>query len=56
MNQSLISTNSNPPEGVAVNSDHIYWSNIGADTIGRANKDGTGVNQASSAAASAWPR
>ena len=31
-----------PPEGVAVNSDHIYWSNIGADTIGRANKDGTG--------------
>ena len=45
VNQSLISTNSNPPEGVAVDSEHIYWSNIGADTIGRANKDGTGVNQ-----------
>ncbi len=32
------------PEGVAVNGNHIYWANDN-DTIGRANLDGTGVNQ-----------
>jgi virginiamycin B lyase len=24
---------------------HVYWTNLDADTIGRANLDGTGVNQ-----------
>ena len=31
--------------GVAVDGQHIYWANSGGDTIGRANLDGTGVNQ-----------
>ena len=47
MNPSFISTDPNTnPTGVAVDSGHIYWSNW-ADTgsIGRANLDGTGVNQ-----------
>jgi len=30
---------------VAVDGGHIYWANLFSDTIGRANLDGTGVNQ-----------
>jgi hypothetical protein len=29
---------------VAVDAQHVYWSNTGTDTIGEANLDGTGVN------------
>jgi virginiamycin B lyase len=45
-------TGASGPEGVAVDSSHIYWSNSGQNgstannnKIGRANLDGTGVNQ-----------
>src|SRR5262249_4411359 len=31
--------------GIAVDGTHIYWANNSAFTIGRANLDGTGVNQ-----------
>jgi hypothetical protein len=31
--------------GVAVDGNHIYWTNDFPETIGRANLDGTGVNQ-----------
>ena len=31
--------------GVAVNDHHIYWSNSGEGTIGRANLNGTAVDQ-----------
>jgi Bacterial Ig domain len=34
------------PSGIAVDASHLYWSNKFGDTIGRANVDGTGVNQA----------
>ena len=34
-------TGANRPCGVAVDSQHIYWSNSGTGTIGRANLDGT---------------
>jgi len=30
---------------VAVDAAHVYWTNIDANTIGRANLDGTGANQ-----------
>ena len=30
---------------MAVDGQHIYWANYGGGTIGRANLDGTGVNQ-----------
>jgi hypothetical protein len=30
---------------VAVDSQHIYWTNFGGTTIGRANRDGSGANQ-----------
>ena len=33
------------PCGVAVNDTHIFWGNNGGDAIGRANLDGTGVDQ-----------
>ena len=32
------------PGGVAVGAGHIYWTNPGAYTIGRANLDGSGIN------------
>ena len=33
------------PTGVAVDAQHVYWANSGNGTIGRANLDGTGVDQ-----------
>jgi len=33
------------PESIAVDSGHIYWGNLFNHSIGRANLDGTGVNQ-----------
>jgi hypothetical protein len=33
------------PCGVAVDSRHVYWGNSGSDSIGRANLDGSGVEQ-----------
>jgi virginiamycin B lyase len=30
---------------VAVDAGHVYWANVVAGTIGRANLDGTGANQ-----------
>ncbi len=30
---------------MAVNADHVYWTNGSTGTIGRANLDGTGANQ-----------
>ena len=33
------------PLGVAVDGGHVYWANCTTGTIGRANLDGTGVNQ-----------
>jgi hypothetical protein len=35
----------NAPDGLAVDTHHIYWSSSGDDTIGRANLDGSGVDQ-----------
>jgi len=33
------------PTGAVANDTYVYWSNFGGNTIGRANLDGTGVNQ-----------
>ena len=33
------------PMGLAVDANYIYWANSDSTTIGRANLDGTGVNQ-----------
>ena len=35
----------NRPCGVATDGTHIYWANEGGSTIGRANLDGSGVQQ-----------
>jgi virginiamycin B lyase len=35
----------NSPTGVAVDDQHLYWTNPAVGTIGRANLDGTGANQ-----------
>ena len=43
-NESFI-TGANAPDSVAVDSTYVYWSNNGNNTIGRANLDGSGVNQ-----------
>jgi virginiamycin B lyase len=42
--QSFMST-PNSPTGVAVDDQHLYWTNAAVGTIGRANLDGTGANQ-----------
>lgn len=33
------------PYGLVIQGSYIYWSNFGMGTIGRANINGTGVNQ-----------
>src|SRR5690349_168995 len=33
------------PTGVAVDGQHVYWTNPLVGTVGRANLDGTGANQ-----------
>jgi hypothetical protein len=33
------------PDGVAVDQSHVYWANPGGESIGRANLDGTDVDQ-----------
>jgi len=38
-------TTGNGACGIAVDSAHIYWTNLNSDTIGRSNLDGTGVNE-----------
>jgi virginiamycin B lyase len=35
----------NPPSGVAISGGYIYWGNGQGTTIGRANQDGTGVDE-----------
>jgi hypothetical protein len=35
----------NIPLGVAVDGQHVYWMNCASGTIGRADLDGSGVNQ-----------
>ncbi|MGH9159480.1 MAG: carboxypeptidase regulatory-like domain-containing protein, partial [Vicinamibacteraceae bacterium] len=37
-------TGASVPYGVAVDGEHIYWTNADGDTVGRANLDGTGAN------------
>jgi virginiamycin B lyase len=45
-NQSFIKLNlGGAPRGVTVSKDFIYWTNYNTCTIGRANLDGTGVNE-----------
>jgi hypothetical protein len=43
--RNFIVTNGGNPLAVAVDSGHIYWTNAGGGTIGKARKDGTHVNQ-----------
>jgi hypothetical protein len=38
-------TGAEKPQGVTVDSTHIYWANSNSATIARANLDGSGVNQ-----------
>jgi hypothetical protein len=35
----------NPPYGLAVDGQHVYWANNLANTIGRANLNGSGADQ-----------
>ena len=44
MNQTFIS-DAAKPVGLEVDSNHVYWSNYNFGSIGRANLDGTEVNQ-----------
>jgi hypothetical protein len=44
VNESLI-TGANLPIGVAVDGQHIYWTNFSINTIGEANLDGSAVNE-----------
>jgi hypothetical protein len=48
-NQGFI-TNTPAPSGLAVDGQHIYWANASANTIGRANLDGSRRTRTSSAA------
>jgi hypothetical protein len=38
-------TGANNAQGVAVDGAHVYWTNNGSNSIGRASLDGSGVNQ-----------
>jgi hypothetical protein len=44
VNDSFI-TGAHDPSGVAVDGNSVYWTNTFSDTIGRANLDGTDINQ-----------
>lgn len=44
LNQSFI-TGGNAPFGMALDSQHIYWTNVNGASIGMSNRDGSAVNQ-----------
>ncbi len=46
VNPSFIGLGSGTPEGVAVDSAHVYWTDLLGQQIGRANIDGTGPEKA----------
>ena len=41
VNKSFIATGDADPYGVAVDAQHVYWTNLAAGTVGRANLDGS---------------
>jgi hypothetical protein len=53
VDQNFITT-AEDPRGVTADDTHVYWGDLGSDSIGRANMDGTGVDPNFIAGASAW--
>ena len=43
--QTLLSTSQSGPLGLAIDKNYVYWAGGGNGTIGRAKRDGTGVNE-----------
>ena len=43
--QTLLSTSQSGPLGLTIDKNYVYWAGGGNGTIGRANRDGTGVNE-----------